>query len=178
KAIPVDQVERDCPIRRINGDHLIMYETVGRVSAWEVDSPILYGGGDDGRVVNDAVDVYQWAVVRVADRAWLGDPGWEWSFLRAGHEHPVWTEVYEAGLKEECPCGGTRCGACGNGVVRQFFGEIHAEAVRLRLVAYIEDDVPHGLQTKRCLHRTLVKRQRDRSSGSAGGNIHARQLFD
>jgi len=58
----------------------------------------------------------------------------------------------------------------------QFFGEVHAEPLRFRLIAGIKDDVPRGLQTGRRAHRTLEKGQRDRSSGSTGGNINARQL--
>ena len=71
KAIAVDQGERDCPIRRINRHHLVVYERVVRVSAGEVDIGIVHRRGNDRCVVNDAVDVDQWAVVRIADRAWL-----------------------------------------------------------------------------------------------------------
>src|SRR6266404_3656671 len=163
---------------RINGDHLIMYESVVRVPVWKVDNRIFHCSGDDRRVVNYAVDIYQRAVVRIADRARLKDAGWERSILTAGHDHPVWTEVYDAGLEEKRPVGAKRGGACGIAGVRQFLGEVHAKAVRLRLIACIEDNVPRRLQTRRRLHRALKKRQCDRSSGAAAGDIHVRQRFD
>ena len=37
-------------MRRIDGDHLIMYERVIRVSAWEVDNRIFHRRSDDGGV--------------------------------------------------------------------------------------------------------------------------------
>src|SRR6266853_6255294 len=118
-------------MRRINGNHLIMYESVVRASVGEVDSRIFHRSGNDGRVVNDAVDPDQRAVVRIADRARLGDPGWERSILRAGDDQPVRAEVYDAGLEEKRPVGATRAGACGIAGVPQFPGEVHAKAVRL-----------------------------------------------
>ena len=178
KAEPVDQRERNGPMRWINGDHLIMYESIVGVSTREVDIGIFHCSGDNRRVVNDAVDPDQRAVVHIADRARLGDPGREWSILRAGDDQPVRAEVYDAGLEEKRPVGSTRGGACGVAGVPQFPGEVHAKAVRLRLVACIEDDVPRGLQTRRRLHRALEKRQRDRSSGGAGGDVHTCQLLD
>src|SRR4029077_18812043 len=90
KAIAVDQGERDSPMRRINGHHLIMYESVVRVSVGEVDIRIFHRSGDDGRVVDDASDVYQRAVVPIADGSRLSNAGWERSFFRAGHDLPVW----------------------------------------------------------------------------------------
>src|SRR5216684_1488546 len=103
KAITVDQRECDCVIRRINRDYLIMHETVVRVSVWEVYKHIVHRGGDDRGVVDDAVDKYQRAIVRIANRARMGDAGWERSILRAGRDHAVWAEVYDAGLEEKCP---------------------------------------------------------------------------
>jgi TonB family protein len=47
-----------------------MDERVVRVSAWEIDVRIFHRSGDDGGVVNDAIDADQRAVVRIADRAW------------------------------------------------------------------------------------------------------------
>src|SRR5260370_8383021 len=135
-----------------------MYEAVVRLSAWEVDSRIFRWGGDDGRVGDDAIDPYQWAVVVIAYRARLGDRRWERSILGAGHDHPVWAEVDEAGLEEKGPVRATRGGACGIAGVRQFLGEVHAKAARLRLFACIETDVPPTLQPRRSLPVSLSDR--------------------
>src|SRR6267142_6318801 len=178
KAEPVDQRERNGPMRWINGDHLIMHESVVRLSTWEVDIGIVHCSGDDRRVVNDAVDPDQRAVVRIADRARLRSLRWERLILGAGHDHPVRAEVHDAGLEEKRPVGATCGGACSIAGVGQFLGEVYAQALRLSWVACIENDVPRGLQTRRRLHRALEKRQCDRSSGGAGGDVHTCQLLD
>src|SRR6266852_8456523 len=132
-----------------------MYEAGVRVSGWEVDICVFHRSGDDGRVVNNAADVYQRAVIGIADRARLRDARGERSFPRARLDLPVWTEVYEAGFEEERPVGAKRGGPCGIASVMQFLREVHAQALRFFFVACIEDDVPCGLETRRSLHGTL-----------------------
>src|SRR6201997_1706034 len=112
KAVTVDQRECDGAIRRINRDYLIMPETIVRVSVWEVYKHIVHRGGNDRGVVNDAVYKYQRAVVRITDRAGLGDAGREGLILRAGHELAVRTEVYNTGIEQERPIGAACGGAC------------------------------------------------------------------
>src|ERR1700756_280501 len=178
KAIAVDQGERDCPVRGINGHDLVVYQAVVRVSVGEADIGIVHRSGHDRGVVDDAVDVHQRAVVRIANRAWMGNARWEGLILRASYDQPVWTEVHETGLEEKRAVGATRGRACRHSVVRQLFGEIHAKTLRLRLVACIEDDVPGGLQPGRRFHRALVQRQCDRSPGGTGRDVHSRQLIE
>src|SRR4029077_740873 len=178
KAISVDQGECDGPLRRINSDYLIMYETVVGISVRKIYECIVYGSGDDGRVVNDAVDEHQGAVVLNPHRARLRDAGGEGLLLRAGHKLAVRTEVHEAGVEEKRPVGAARGGASGVACVMQFLGEVHAEALRFCLIACVKDDVPRRFQARRCVHRTLVEGQGDRSSGVASGNIDSCQLLD
>src|SRR5260370_478115 len=146
-----------------------MHEAVVGISVRKIYECIAYSSGDNGRVVNDAVDEHQWAIVLIADRARLRDTGWEGLLLRASHNLAVRTEVHDAGVEEKRPVGAARGGASGIACVMQFLGEVHTKALRFCLIASIEDDVPRGLQTGRRVHRTLEKRQRDRSSGSTGG---------
>src|SRR5438045_867577 len=84
------------------------------------DECIVYSSGDNGRVVNDAVDEHQWAIVLIADRARLRDAGWEGLLLRASHNLAVRTEVHEAGVEEKRPVGAARGGARGIACVMQF----------------------------------------------------------
>src|SRR3984893_14638134 len=177
KAISVDQRESDGPVRRINRDYLIMYEAVVGISVRKIYECIVYSSGDNGRVVNDAVDEHQWAVVLIADRARLRDAGREGLLLRAGHNLAVRTEVHEAGVEQKRPVGAARGGASGIACVMEFLGEVHAKALRFCLIACVKDDVPGGFQARRCVHRTLEKWQRDRSSESTGGDINGRQLL-
>ena len=60
----------------------------------------------------------------------------------------------------------------------QFLREVHAKALCFCLIACVKDDVPRGFQARRCVHRTLVEGQGDRSSGVASGNIDSCQLLD
>ncbi len=107
-------------MRRIDGDHLIMHETVVRVSAWEVDKRIFYRSGDDGCVVNDAANVYQRAVIGIADRARLRNAGGERPFPGASLDLPVWTEVYKARFEEKRAVVAKRGGSRGSTGVMQF----------------------------------------------------------
>src|SRR6202171_3791656 len=100
-----------------------MYETVVRVSVWEVDLYIVHRSGDDGRVVNDAIGSYQRAVIGIADRARNRDTRGKRFFLRARLDLPVWTEVYKAGFEEERPVVAKRGGPCGIASVMQFLCE-------------------------------------------------------
>src|SRR5258707_8548816 len=163
---------------RINGNHLIVYETVVRVSVWEADLCIVHRCGDDGRVINNAACPYQRAVIGIADRARICDAGGKRFFLRASLDLPVWTEVYEAGFEEERPVVAKRGRPCGIASVMQFLREVHAQALRFFFVASIEDDVPYRLQTKTSVHRPLEQWQRDCSSVRTGGNIDMGQPFD
>src|ERR1700747_3527034 len=94
-------MERDCPLRGINCHDLVVYQTIVRIPVGEADIGIVHCSGHDGGVVDDAVDVYQRAVVCIANRAWMRDARWERLLFRAGHEEPVRTEVDEAGLEEK-----------------------------------------------------------------------------
>src|SRR5229473_1970147 len=178
KAISVDQREGDGPVRRINRDYLIMYEAVVGISVRKIYECIVYSSGDNGRVVNDAVDEHQWAIVLIADRARLRDAGWEGLLLRAGHNLAIRTEVHEAGVEQKRPVGAARSGASGIACVMQFLGEVHAKALRFCFIACVKDDVPGGFQARRCVHRTLVEGQGDRSYWVASGNIDSCQLLD
>src|SRR4029077_5188704 len=101
-----------------------MHEAVVGISVRKIYKCIVYGSGDDGRVVNDAVDEHQWAIVLIADRARLRDAGGEGLVLRAGHNLAVRTEVHEAGVKKKRPVGTARGGASGIACVMQFLGEV------------------------------------------------------
>src|SRR5258706_7978385 len=105
KAVSVDQRESDRPVRRINRDYLIMYEAVVGISVRKIYERVVYSSGDNGRVVNDAIDEHQWAIVLIADRARLRDGGWEGLVLSAGHNLAVRTEVHEAGVEQKRPVG-------------------------------------------------------------------------
>src|SRR6266478_1959609 len=113
KAVSVDQRESDGAVRRINSDYLIMHEAVVGISIRKIYECIVYSSGDNGRVVNDAVDEHQWAIVLIADRARLRDARWEGLLLRASHNMAVRTEVHEAGVEEKRPVGAARGGASG-----------------------------------------------------------------
>src|SRR6266852_3179413 len=155
-----------------------MQEAVVGISVRKIYECIVYSSGDNGRVVNDAVDEHQWAIVLIADRARLRDAGWEGLLLRASHNLAVRTEVHEAGVEQKRPVGAARGGASGIACVMQFLGEVHAKALRFCLIACVKDDVPGGFQARRCVHRTLVEWQGDRSSGVASGNLDSCQLLD
>src|SRR4029077_4395274 len=178
KAISVDQRESDGPLRRINSDYLIMHEAVVGISVRKIYERIVHSSGDNRSIVNDAVDKHQWAIVLIANRARLRDAGWEGLLLRAGHNLAVGTEVHEAGVEEKRPVVAARGGASGIACVMQFLGEVHTKALRFCLISCVEDDVPRGFQARRCVHRTLVEGQGDRSSGVASENIDCCQLLD
>src|SRR5258708_11412405 len=100
-----------------------MYEAVVGISVRKIYECIVYSSGDNGRVVNDAVDEHQRAIVLIADRARLRDAGWEGLVLRAGHNLAVRTEVHEAGVEQKRPVGAARGGAGSISCVIQFLGE-------------------------------------------------------
>src|SRR5258708_1468724 len=108
KAISVDERECDGPVRRINSDYLIMHEAVVGISVRKIYKCIVYGSGDNGRVVNDAVDEHQRAIVLIADRARLRGAGWEGLRLSAGHRLARRTEIHEAGVEAKRPVGAAR----------------------------------------------------------------------
>src|SRR6266446_429499 len=99
EAEAIDQVERNGPVHRVDGDHLVMDERVVRIAVREIDGRIFQRRGDDRRVVNDAVGADQRAVVRIPDRARLGLLGRERSIFGAGYHHAGRAEVYEARLE-------------------------------------------------------------------------------
>src|SRR5260370_37621089 len=107
-----------------------MYKAVVRVSIWEVDVCIFHRSGDDGRVVNDAANVHQRAVIRIADRARLRDAGRERSFLGAGLELPVWAEIYDPGFAEAGPIAAKGGGRRRRASVRQLLRESYAKRHR------------------------------------------------
>src|SRR6266403_1470474 len=86
-----------------------MHQAVVGISVRKIYECIVFSSGDNGRVVNDAVDEYQWAIVLIADRARLRDAGWEGLLPRASHDLAVRTEVHEAGVEEKRPVGAWRC---------------------------------------------------------------------
>src|SRR5258708_26137642 len=146
-----------------------MHETIVRVSVGKVDGRVGHRSGDDGGVVNDAIDVDQRAVVLISNRARLRFAGRERLSSIAWRHDPVGSEVHETGLKQKCAVSAERRGARSITRVMKFSGEVHAKAVRLRLVARIENDVPRRLQARGRVDRALEKRQGDGASGSTGG---------
>src|SRR5260370_9749252 len=122
-----------------------MYERVVWISVGEFDKGVVERSGDDRRGVNRDGGPYQRLVVLISNRARLGYAGRERPVRIAWGHHPVGSEVYEAGLKQKRPVSAERRGARGITGVRQFLGKVHTQAVGLRLVAGIEDDVPRRL---------------------------------